>query len=342
MQVIDAATKNELDVTINDRQSYAIADTFNIGKVNVMPYRVTDPAIRSKNYEILVQTPMPGLQSGLGEFPRFRSELGPFIGIAPAARVSLVSGGFGQTQQTAGAVPGLEFAVHIGLGMDGVLNESGDGLVFLDLGWRLDGSSTITIDKDPTYKAYGAILSAIPTRNAAFFRFRMPFYLIPGDLLLLGPILFLASPATLNTVVATAGQGGLIPWQTGLITPLGRFQFILGREIGVSFYGWFQGADAFLIPDHTTESLEYKFIAMRTTQLEFPFLEYRPVRTFSKRQSASLVLQLYAGVDLPGKAHVIDSPEIPVPPMQTIWTGGVRLSFDWRYYYAKKRSSPGH
>jgi len=34
-----------------------------------------------------------------------------------------------------------------------------------------------------------------------------------------------------------------------MVTPIGRFQFILGREIGVAFYGSVQGADAFLVPD---------------------------------------------------------------------------------------------
>jgi hypothetical protein len=33
-----------------------------------------------------------------------------------------------------------------------------------------------------------------------------------------------------------AANGGLIPWQAGVATRFGRFQFVLGREVGLSFY----------------------------------------------------------------------------------------------------------
>ena len=93
--------------------------------------------------------------------------------------------------------------------MDGVLNESGDGLVFLDLGWRLDGASNIKIHHDPAYNQFGSILSAIPSREGFYFRLRLPFFLIPGDILIAGPVLLLAAPKKMNTMIATAGNGGL-------------------------------------------------------------------------------------------------------------------------------------
>lgn len=341
-QLVDAATLKSGPLLYNDRQDTYLPDTLNVGREMTMPYRILDPAFKQLAFGTLITTPVPGLPSGLGEVPRFRSELGPFIGIEPAAGVSLINGGFGLTQKTIGAVPGLEFAVHIGLGMDGVLNESGDGLVFLDLGWRLDGASTIKIQHDPAYKYFGSILSAIPSREAFSVRLRLPFYVIPGDLLLVGPILLLVAPKELNKVIATAGQGGLVPWQTGMITPIGRFQFILGREVAVCLYGSVQGADSFLVPDERWGAGQWSLISMRTTHLEFPFLEYRPVRTFSRRQSASLVLQLYAGVDIPGKVTMIEPPGAEPVQLKTIWSGGVRLAFDWRYYYAKKRNSAKH
>jgi hypothetical protein len=81
---------------------------------------------------------------------------------------------------------------------------------------------------------------------------------------------------------------------------------------------------------------------MRSTQIDIPFLEYRPFRTFSKRQSASLLLQFFTGIDIPGKMTVLN-PEGSAPVrVKTIWSGGVRLAFDWRFYYAKKRSKTGH
>lgn len=341
-QFLDASTSQTGRPVYNDQPGIFSADTFNIARTERMPVRILDPLIRELCDSVLITVPVPGLATGAGEIPRFRAEIGPFVGIAPAARVSGVIGGFSQSQVTTGVVPGLEFAIHVGLGMDGVLNESGDGLVFLDLGWRLDGASSVKIVHQPQYNQFGSILSAIPSREAFYGRIRLPFYLIPGDLLILGPVMLLFAPKSLNKVVATAGQGGLIPWQSGLVTPIGRFQFILGREMGICFYGSTQGPDSFLVPDEAEGPGELMLITMRSTQLEFPFLEYRPVRTFSRRQSASLVLQLYAGLDIPGKVNVISPESEFVPKVKTTWMFGIRMSFDWRYYFAKKRTTVKH
>ena len=337
-QFLDATTKNNTPTLFNDQPGVFTPDTFNIAKAVTMPARHTDPWFRVLFDQVLVTTPVPGLATGMGEIPRFRSELGPFIGLAPAARVSFLSGGFGTSQQTIGMVPGLEVALHIGLGMDGVLNEYSDGLVFLDIGWRLDGASTIKVEHDAAYKEFGSILSAIPSRDAFYGRLRLPFYVVPGDLILLGPILLIFAPKALNNVVATAGAGGLIPWQTGMTTPIGRFQFILGREIGVCFYGSAQGADSYLVPAANSEPGTLLLYSMRTTHLDFPILEYRPVRTFSRRQSASLVLQINAGVDIPGKVTMIEPADMPPMHLKPVWFAGVRIAFDWRYYYAKKKN----
>jgi len=338
-QFLDEAAGNKGLSVYDDQSGMITPDTFNIAQASKMPPRLIDPAYRELFRLVWLTTPVPGLPTGLGEIPRFRSEIGPFIGIAPAGRISVLSGGFGLGQKTMGMVPSLEAALHIGLGMDGVLNKSGDGLVFLDLGWRLDGASTVKLDRDPGYKAFGSILSAIPGRNAFYFRLRMPYYVIPGDLIVLGPLLLLVAPKTLNNVIATAGAGGVIPWQTGMITPLGRFQFILGREVGVCFYGTGSGSNAFLLPYEVETGTTLALVSFRTTHLEFPILEYRPVRTFSKRQSASLVLQVSAGMDIPGKVNMIEPADLTPIPVKTTWFVGFRLAFDWRYYYAKKKQT---
>jgi hypothetical protein len=169
-------------------------------------------------------------------------------------------------------------------------------------------------------------------------RLRLPYYVIPGDLIILGPLLYIVAPKTMNKVVATAGAGGLIPWQSGLVSPIGRFQFILGREVGICFYGSLNGRDSYL--SSFTDSNGNKGLilySMKTTHFDFPFLEYRPVRTFSRRQSASLLVQLYAGLDIPGKPTMIEPVGMTPPALNNIWSLGVRFAFDWRYYYAKKK-----
>ncbi len=65
----------------------------------------------------------------------------------------------------------------------------------------------------------------------------MPYWLLFLDLLITASILLFASPETFSNIAVTAGLSGLIPWQTGIETSIGCFQFILGREIGVALYG---------------------------------------------------------------------------------------------------------
>ena len=94
----------------------------------------------------------------------------------------------------------------------------------------------------------------------------------------------------------------------------------------------------YLIPDESIVTGNLDLLSMRTTHFEFPFLEYRPVRTFSRRQSMSLVFQLNAGLDIPGKVKMLEPAYAPPLKLKPIWSVGIRLSFDWRFYYAKKRS----
>lgn len=336
-QLLDACVSSREILLYNDRLDSFTPDTFNVSKAISIPFRQLDTAFAKIFKPVLVTTPVPGLANGLGELPRFRSEIGPFIGISPAARMSVLSGGFGVTQKSLGFVPGLELGIRIGLGMEGVLNESGDGLVFLDLGWRQDGASSMQVQNNKDLKPFGSILSAIPSRDAFYARIRLPFFLIPGDLLIAGPILLLFSPETLNKMIVSAGNGGLIPWQSGMVSPIGRFQFVLGREIGVCVYGSGRGADSFIVPDETLGPDEQALISMYTTQLDFPILEYRPYRTFSSRQSSGLLLQINAGLDIPGKVSVILPQDGNKPAMRTNWYFGFRLVFDWRYYFAKKK-----
>ncbi len=334
-QVMDAATNGKLS-PLNDRLGAVSPDTFNIGKAVYMPFRNGDPAFTEMFKQVLFTTPMPGLATGDGEIPRFRSELGAFVGFAPAVRLNVAGGGFSTVQNTVGTIPGLEVAVHVGLGMDGVLNESGDGLVFLDLGYRLDGPSTMKINYDPEKSPYGSVLPVIPSRDAFYFRFRMPYFVIPCDLIFAGPIVYLASKDYFNKMVASAGQGGLIPWQTGLVSSIGRFQFMLGREIGVTFNGFILGGSPMVVPDVSRGEGAAALISMHSTQLEFPFLEYRPFRSFSMNQSTSLAVQFNFGCDIPGKVTMLDPVGAPAVKLKTIWFLGVRVYFDWRYYVANK------
>jgi hypothetical protein len=80
-----------------------------------------------------------------------------------------------------------------------------------------------------------------------------------------------------------------------------------------------------------TDCETYSFISMNKTKIEILFPEYRPVLTFSKRQSPSLLLQFKAGVDIPGKGRMTESAG-PLVRVKTIWSGEVRLAFDRRFF----------
>lgn len=314
-----------------DYRSDAVAlinqpDSFNVCSNNLMPLRKYETQLL---LGILSNTPVPALATGYGELPRFRAELGTFIGVSASLNGASLFGGFGKEQTDHGVQGGLEGNIRFGFGLDGVLNQSGDGLVFLQAGWRYDAASSNQFaNVDGSVPGY-SISSAIPGRAAYNLRLRLPFWLIPGDLLLAGPILLFTSKAKLQDMAVTAANGGLIPWQSGIATRVGRFQFVLGREVGVSFYGLGRTKDVIISQNaDTSYLLQYK-----STKLDFPILEYRPMRTFSQDQSSSLMIQINAGVDIPSHTKVLVPEGKASPGLKSYWYMGLRILFNWRHYY---------
>jgi len=329
-QFLDAASgKIIFNYQYGNELIEASPDSFSVCNNNFMPPREIDPELIDPFAKILVTTPVPGLATGLGELPRFRTELGLFIGAISSLRGNTVNGGFGVNQTTPGALGGLDAGIRFGLGIEGVMHGGGDGLVFLDLGWRQDGASSMKFGDSPVLEEGGQFTAAIPGREGFNFRFRMPFWLVPLDLLITSPLFFIA-PDTYASMAVTAGLGGLIPWQAGIETGIGRFQFILGREIGLTLYGRGKQKDAILVPIDNDETALLNF---KSIQLDFPIVEYRPFRTFSLDQSSSLVIQLNFGVDIPHNESVVLPEGIETPELLPVWYVGFRAAFDWRYYF---------
>lgn len=301
-------------------------DTFNVCKNNYMPNVKLEKGLLA---ETLVKTPVPGLATGLGELPRFRAEIGMFMGASAALNGSTVFGGFGQQQTSTGAIAGIEANVRFGLGLDGVLNQAGDGLVFVQGGWKQDGSSSNQFTNMDDAFSPNSLTSAIPARSAYNIRIRMPFWLIPGDLLIGGPLLMLISPNEAAKMAVVAGNGGLIPWQSGISTPIGRFQFVLGREVGISFYGRKKINDMLFVPVSPANTT---LISYRSTQYDFPFLEYSPFKTFSTDQSSGVLIQFSCGIDVPKCEKVSLPVNDPVPSLKSVWHVGTHIVFNWRKY----------
>ena len=108
---------------------------------------------------------------------------------------------------------------------------------------------------------------------------------------------------------------------------------MLGREIAVYLFGRTKERDA-LFYFSNKEGLY--ILSYRSTQLEFPFLEYRPFRTFEMDQRSSVFIQLYGGLDIPYNVEDItetNGTSRPMPELKTIYYLGMRLIFDWRHYF---------
>jgi len=292
---------------------------------------VTDPYWRAYAValgEVLQPTPIPSLGPGLGAMPRSRSEVGPFIGLAGAIDGRWISRGF-SASDGGGLIGGVELDGRVGLGLDGVMGDAGDGLAFLSLGFRADSASTNSVSNTARAQAGGNLTAAIPARTGLTTRVRMPFYLVPGDLLLFSP-LYLFSRERYQDMAVVAANGGLIPWQSGLATKIGRFQFVLGRELGITFYG-LGGNDRILAPSATPGG-PVRVVDYQSIMFDLPILEYRPFRSFSSDQSSSVIFQLFTGIDVPRSAKVVSPVGAPTPSLHTVFSLGVRLMFDWRYY----------
>jgi hypothetical protein len=198
------------------------------------------------------------------------------------------------------------------------MNASSDGLTFIDVGVRQDS------------KTQGGN-AGVPGRGGIVLRGRAPFWLIPGDLILAAPILAFTKPSALARMGVQSANGGLIPWQAVIATRIGRIQFVLGREVGVSLYGFTSDQDL-LIPTPGVPPVNATEIHLRTIRFDFPIVEYRPFRSFSQNQSSGLGFQFFAGFDKPDSTSVVQPIGAPKPHLTTITTFGVRMVFDWRHY----------
>jgi hypothetical protein len=335
-QVLDTAAGRSGDNTFKHTPAApATPDAFNVCKASTFPVRepgMESPpeALASSGVPVLRQTPIPALGAGLGSVPRFRSELGPFVGLASSVDVERVDGGYIPSQSDAGWVAGLDLSLRAGFGLEGVLGDAGDGLVFVSAGMRADTASSNNYSNTSAASQSGTLGAAIPARVGFSTRLRMPFYLIPGDLLILSPLYFI-SPKTYANMAVAAGNGGLIPWQTGWFTGIGRFQFVLGRELGVTFYGHL-GDDTLLVPG-TTPGAPNQIVQYTSTSFDLPVLEYRPFRAFAGNQSSAVLFQLFVAADVPKLGPVVSPVGGSVPDSRTVWSVGVRMVFDWRHYY---------
>jgi len=129
-QVLDVATPGATAANLPATAS-AQADAFDVCRSAKLPTRPEELKSSAEYRPYLVaaleQTPVPGLGPGPGAMPRFRSDVGFFVGVAAGIDGRFIESGFLDTQRNSGAVGGLELAVQAGVGLNGVLGQEGDG-----------------------------------------------------------------------------------------------------------------------------------------------------------------------------------------------------------------------
>ena len=278
--------------------------------------------------EVVKQTPVPTRPANEIHLPHFRQEIGPFIGFAAGLSGGGAHGGYESSGAIGRGYGQAEIGIRFGVGLDAVTGSSGAGLAFLQVGviYQSDQGEVCSSGCDPTLSSNG--IPRVAARNGLGTKIHLPFWLIPGDLLIAGPIVYLVDKQALKQMGIIAASGGLLGWQRTLNSGIGAFQFILGREVGVALFGY--GSHGIYGYSGTNGAVsQYTY---RSWQLDLPIVEYRPFRTFATNTALTTALQLGFGVDFPNNAHLTSPPGAPGPDLGTSWIIYLRLAFDARYY----------
>lgn len=279
-------------------------------------------------------TPMPSSPRDQTPPVRQRAEIGPFISFQSGAAFDAMFGGYQSPESSARLTFSLTAAIGVGYGLEGLTTNAGDGTFLLNIGLTTQSAqfdefcSGACVDE----RSPGSTVPRVPARVGYMARLRMPFWLIPGDLLLAAPILYFASPHDLTKMGILAADGGLIPWQRILATPIGDFQLVVGREIAVTLFDMNNDTLFFGYAGTDTNGLAtYNPTHVRSLLFEFPLVQYRPFRAFAGGLGGSITTQFGIGFETP----ILVSPrrsDLPAPHIDDTFVIFFRLFFDGRAY----------
>jgi hypothetical protein len=304
-------------------------------KASVLPQLggiTLEPDVERSLVAILRETPIPSVGQGLGSLPRFRSEIGPFAGFTGGFQGAATHGSFDSSQNPTRATGALNIGARIGIGLEALLPDAGTGEIFFEGGLTYRGKQrTACPSGGCTEENFASLFPRTPARQGATARLRLPFWLIPGDLIIAAPILAFTSPATLKKMAIQSADGGALGIERGFHTPIGRFQLMIGRELGVTFYGYLNGKDILLNYDAATNKVVP--LAFKSVDYDVPVIEYRPFRDFATRQASSLLFQIGFGIEVPNSVEVVSPGVGPTPPLGNLYSARVKVLFDWRRYF---------
>lgn len=333
LDALDPASPLARSIATVEIPDTVLADGVETCRATVLPTLggSAPPELVDALVSVLYETPVPGLGDGLGALPRFRAEIGPFAGVTGGFQGSWANGSFGSPAASGHATGSVNVGVRIGIGLDALLTETGDGQIFLEGGLTYHAREPQTCTGAACGNAaFAELFPRVPARQGLTARLRLPFWLLPGDLVVAAPVLSFVSPVTMKKMAIRAANGGVIGAEAGVATGIGRFQLVLGREVGATFYGYSGGKDSMLA--YSDESGAWLPVAFRSIDLDVPVVEYRPFRDFSEHQATSLLVQLGVGVDIPTAVEALPPATGAPPVLEKVWSVRVKLLFDWRRY----------
>lgn len=187
----------------------AVVRAFDSCKEMGQPLSRGSPEMVAHFQEQIGRMPRPALGPGEVHVPRYRDELGPFVGVYGILAGGVSSGSAAETSGTGSVGAGL----RLGFGSEGLTGSVGTGIAFIEAGFEAETAQKNQCGDAPGCAAIGtaALFPRAPARTGMSFGLRMPFWLIPGDMLLLVPVLALASQSALSKVGVEAGLDP-IPW----------------------------------------------------------------------------------------------------------------------------------
>jgi len=279
-QLLHAATGDVDLVDRADGMPLAVAERlidFDVCRETLMPAGLVPYRMLPVVEEVVVDTPVPARSTSL--LPRTRAEIGVFAGVASGVRV--IGGGASPDAARVAGGGEFEIAFRFGASLTDVVGPRGDGHLYLEIGRSLGADAFSDSVSGQSSRYY--------VRRSNKLGLRLPFLLVPGDLIVLAPVLAIASPRTLEAVAITSAYGGLIPWQRPILTRAGELQLMIGRKVDVYLYDRHDAID-----DGTGRLVSYRTVSVGT-----PIIEWRPLRRYAQGSALGLSVRFLVGAEVP-------------------------------------------
>jgi hypothetical protein len=305
-------------------------EALNFCKAEHLPPPPVDAVARSATTMVLQNSPVPA--GGKDEIhpPRARADMGPFVGAISGYTLGTAMGGY-DSWANVRLRSEFEIGARLGYGLEGLLTRSMDGQMWVQGEFVAD---TVQLDLGcstcPGGKRTDVAVPRVGSRSALKLSLRMPFYVVPFDLLILAPVLMFASPQDLTSVVFASAAGGLLPIERKFETDIGTFQLMAGREVGFTLWG-FTGRTNQFVYTPTTNKADFRAVNYDSLELDFPVLEYIPPRVFATNLSLAAEFQLGFNVEIPMNVAFADNGQsFSLGPSWNIY---LRFRLDARKYF---------